>query len=200
MLNFGRNDRPGDPLPGHKPALKPAPYAPEPASSANRSQPHHAARDATGTAPVTSASTPEQGARAISPETPGSKLFIGPNIRLKGVEISNCDVLVVEGQVEATVNSKAMQIARPGTLKGVAVIDVAEIDGEFTGELTAHTRLVVHGTGRVSGTIRYGRLIVADGGEISGDVKRLDVAAEVKPTPRATLVDGRLALSPQPTA
>ncbi len=33
------------------------------------------------------------------------------------------------------------------------------------GELTARTRLVVHGTGRVSGTIRYGRLIVADGGD-----------------------------------
>ena len=81
------------------------------------------------------------------------------------MEISDCDVLIVEGHVEATVNSKAMQIAKPGTLKGVAVIDVAEIDGEFSGELTAHAKLIVRGTGRVSGKIRYGRLIVADGGE-----------------------------------
>jgi cytoskeletal protein CcmA (bactofilin family) len=36
----------------------------------------------------------------------------------------------------------------------------------------------VHGTGRVSGTIRYGKLIVAEGGELSGDVKRLDGAEE----------------------
>ncbi len=117
---------------------------------------------------------PEASARAIGPDTPGSQLFVGPNIKLRGVEISDCDVLIVEGHVEATINSKAMQIAKPGTMKGVAVIDIAEIDGEFSGELTAHAKLIVRGTGRVSGKIRYGRLIVADGGEISGDVQRID--------------------------
>ena len=90
------------------------------------------------------------------------------------MEISDCDVLVIEGQVEATVNSKVMQIDQPGTLTGTALIDVAEIRGEFSGELTARTRLVVHGTGRVSGTIRYGKLIVEEGGELTGDVKRLE--------------------------
>jgi len=112
-------------------------------------------------------------------ETGGSKLFVGINIKLKGVEISDCDVLVVEGHVEATVYSKGLQIAKPGTLKGTAAIDVAEIFGEFSGELTARTRLVVHGTGRVSGTIRYGKLIVAEGGELSGDVRQLDSPADV---------------------
>jgi len=81
---------------------------------------------------------------------------------------------VIEGQVEATVHSKAMEIAKPGTLKGNAQIDVAEIHGEFVGELTARTRLVVHATGRVTGTIRYGKLVIAEGGEITGDVKRLE--------------------------
>ncbi|MEO8740044.1 MAG: polymer-forming cytoskeletal protein [Casimicrobiaceae bacterium] len=104
----------------------------------------------------------------------GSTLSVGINIHLKGVEISNCDALVIEGQVEATVHSKSMQIDKPGTLSGTALIDVAEVHGEFSGELTARTRLVVHGTGRVSGTIRYGKLIVEEGGELTGDVKRLD--------------------------
>ena len=112
-------------------------------------------------------------------ETAGSRLFVGINIKLKGVEISDCDVLVVEGQVEATVYSKGLQIAKPGTLKGTAAIDVAEIFGDFSGELTARTRLVVHGTGRVSGTIRYGKLIVAEGGELSGDVRQLDGSADL---------------------
>jgi cytoskeletal protein CcmA (bactofilin family) len=56
------------------------------------------------------------------------------------------------------------------------MIDVAEIHGTFSGELTARTRLVVHGTGRVSGTIRYGKLVVAEGGELNGDVACLDAA------------------------
>jgi cytoskeletal protein CcmA (bactofilin family) len=128
-----------------------------------------------GPAP-TAGTTASHSAPAIAPNTEpgGSKLFIGVNIKLKGVEISDCDVLVIEGQVEATVNSKVMQIDQPGTLNGTALIDVAEIRGEFSGELTARTRLVVHGTGRVSGTIRYGKLIVEEGGELTGDVRRID--------------------------
>jgi cytoskeletal protein CcmA (bactofilin family) len=128
-----------------------------------------------GYGPIASATTPSNPVTTVG-DTPGSKLFVGVNIKLKGVEISDCDVLVVEGQVEATVSSKAMEIAKPGTLTGTAVIDVAEIHGVFVGELTARTRLVVHGSGRVSGTIRYGKLIVAEGGELNGDVKQLDAA------------------------
>jgi len=128
-------------------------------------------------APTTAAAS---SAPVVSTDPGGSKLFIGVNIKLKGVEISDCDVLVIEGQVEATVHSKVMQIDQPGALTGTAQIDVAEIRGEFSGELTARTRLVVHGTGRVSGTIRYGKLIVEEGGELTGDIKRLD-GAEAHP-------------------
>jgi cytoskeletal protein CcmA (bactofilin family) len=80
-----------------------------------------------------------------------------------------------------------MQISPPGTLHGTAQIDVAEVHGEFTGELTARTRLVVHGTGKVSGTIRYGTLIVAEGGTISGDMKQIDaVETPARPAPSRT--------------
>lgn len=128
-------------------------------------------------APTTAAAS---SAPVVNAEPGGSKLFIGVNIKLKGVEISDCDVLVIEGQVEATVHSKVMQIDQPGALAGTAQIDVAEVRGEFSGELTARTRLVVHGTGRVSGTIRYGKLIVEEGGELSGDIRRID-GAEAHP-------------------
>jgi len=143
------------------------------------------ARAKDAAAPSGTAATPEVYAPGLGlAETPGSKLFVGINIKLKGVEISDCDVLVVEGQVEATVYSKGLQIAKPGTLKGTAAIDIAEIFGEFSGELTARTRLVVHGTGRVSGTIRYGKLIVEEGGELSGDVRQLDGTADLlRPSP-----------------
>jgi len=131
-------------------------------------------------------------AAAPRPSEPSpSKLFVGNNIKLKGVEISDCDVLVIEGHVEATVHSQVMQIAKPGTLQGTALIDVAEIDGEFSGELTARTRLVVHGTGRVTGVIRYGQLIVEEGGEISGDVKRLEAPERQANTSRVPPAESR---------
>ena len=60
---------------------------------------------------------------ASAAQAPLSKLFVGVNIKLKGVEISDCDLLVIEGHVDATVHSKEMQISPPGTLNGIAQID-----------------------------------------------------------------------------
>ncbi|HEV8552667.1 MAG TPA: polymer-forming cytoskeletal protein [Casimicrobiaceae bacterium] len=179
MLNLGRRDGPFDPKTAHKPALGTTGAATHAAAgtAARSSSPPPIP---TLNTPVTPA-TPTKDSSAPAPdiaETAGSKLSVGPNIKLKGVEISNCDILIVEGHMEATVNSTAMKIAQPGTLKGIAVIDVAEIHGEFSGELTARKKLVVHGTGRVSGTIRYGTLIVTEGGDLTGDVKRLDASAD----------------------
>ena len=184
MLNFNRNDRSGDVRAGDKGLAKPAAPLPSASTPSTASIGRYVAAGAPASAaPVPSAApvqvkhdAPEAPATG-APATGGSRLIVGRNVKLKGVEISDCDMVVVEGQVEASVVSKGMQIAKPGTLKGTAVIDVAEIDGDFTGELTAHAKLVVNGTGRVSGTIRYGSLIVAEGGEVTGDVKRLDEAS-----------------------
>ena len=100
----------------------------------------------------------------------GSKLTVGPNIKLKGVEITDCDTLVVEGMVEATMNSRVIQITEQGAFKGVAEVEQAEIRGEFDGSLTVRQKLMIYATGKVTGTIRYGKLVVEDGGQISGDI------------------------------
>ena len=114
----------------------------------------------------------------------GSKLIVGPNIKLKGVEISDCDTLVVEGRVEATMNSRVIQIAEMGAFTGSAEVDLAEIRGDFEGELTVRQKLVIFGTGKVSGKIRYGKLVVEEGGQLSGDVQSGGVAS----TPRSLSV------------
>jgi cytoskeletal protein CcmA (bactofilin family) len=177
MLNLRRNDRFNE----TKLPLKPAIYEPPGEKAHPQASPSASAPPAPREHSPVPASPPADvptltGAIDAAPkgEGAGSKLSIGVNIKLKGVEISDCDVMVIEGHAEATVHSHVMEIAKPGTLTGTAMIDVAEIHGEFSGELTARTRLVVHGTGRVSGIIRYGKLIVAEGGELNGDVKRLD--------------------------
>ena len=112
----------------------------------------------------------ETAAFAASDKEGGSKLTVGPNIKLKGVEITDCDTLVVEGTVEATMNSRVIQIAEQGAFKGSAEIDIAEIRGQFDGNLTVRQKLVIYSTGKVTGTIRYGKLVVEEGGQISGDI------------------------------
>lgn len=101
----------------------------------------------------------------------GSKLIVGPNIKLKGVEITDCDTLVVEGFVEATMDSRVIQIAERGAFKGSAEIDIAEIRGEFDGDLTVRQKLVIYATGKVSGKIRYGKVVIEEGGQLAGDVQ-----------------------------
>lgn len=114
-----------------------------------------------------------------SKEAPGgARLVVGPDVKLKGAEIADCDTLVVEGRVEATMDSRVIQIAEKGAFSGKVGIDVAEIHGVFEGELTARQRLVVHATGRVSGKIRYGKILVEEGGEISGDIRALSAGEE----------------------
>ncbi len=107
-------------------------------------------------------------------EAKGSKLIVGPDIKLKGAEITDCDTLVVEGRVEAAMDSRVIQIAEQGVFSGTVGIDIAEIHGRFEGELTARKHLVIHATGKVSGKVRYGKLTIEEGGELAGDVGSLN--------------------------
>lgn len=107
----------------------------------------------------------------------GSKLIVGPNIKLKGVEITDCDTLVVEGRVEATIDSRVIQISERGAFKGSAEVDIAEIHGEFDGDVTVRQKLVIYATGKVSGKVRYGKVVIEEGGQLSGDIQVNSAAA-----------------------
>jgi cytoskeletal protein CcmA (bactofilin family) len=112
-----------------------------------------------------------------------SRLIVGPDIKLKGVEITDCDTLVVEGRVEASMDSRVIQIAENGVFIGTVGIDIAEIRGRFEGELDARKQLVIRSTGRVSGKIRYGKIMIEEGGELSGDVAALGKGSPSKNEP-----------------
>lgn len=107
----------------------------------------------------------------------GARLIVGPDVKLKGAEILDCDTLVVEGRVEATMDSRVIRIAERGSFAGKVSIDIAEIHGTFEGELTARSQLIIHSTGRVSGVIRYGKLVADEGGELCGDINVISASS-----------------------
>ncbi len=100
-----------------------------------------------------------------------SRLTVGPHIKLKSVEITDCDTLLVDGAVEATMDLRVMQINERGSFTGTAEVDTAEIRGQFDGVLRVRETLVIHATGRVSGRVRYGRIVIEEGGQLAGDVE-----------------------------
>ena len=159
MQLFGKHN---EPQPQQRPG---APAARRPGESATPT---------TTTMPPQPAPAPAAAKAEGKPDTlQGSRLIVGPDIKLKGAEISDCGTLVVEGRVEAVLDSQSIQIAEQGTFSGRVVIDVAEIHGRFEGDLMARKKLVVHATGQVSGKIRYGKIVIEEGGEVSGDVRSL---------------------------
>ena len=126
-------------------------------------------------------SLPPSNSAAISEVPSGARLIVGPDVKLKGAEILDCDTLVVEGRVEATMDSRVIRIAEHGAFAGKVSIDIAEIHGHFEGDLTARTQLIIHATGRVSGKIRYGKLVIDEGGELCGDINALSAENATPP-------------------
>ena len=68
-------------------------------------------------------------------------------------------------------DSRVIHIAEQGAFRGSAEIDIAEIHGEFDGALTVRQKLVIHSTGKVTGKIRYGKVAIEEGGQLSGEIE-----------------------------
>jgi cytoskeletal protein CcmA (bactofilin family) len=73
---------------------------------------------------------------------------------------------------------------------GTVGIDIAEIHGKFEGELTARKQLVIRSTGRVNGKIRYGKLVIEEGGELCGDIATLSGPQSTQTSKPATSTTG----------
>ena len=94
---------------------------------------------------------------------------MGPGIHLKG-DISNCDTLQVQGQIEASAKTRKLEISDCGTFIGTAQIETADISGRFEGDLIVEERLIIRASGRISGKIQYNSIQIEAGGEISGEI------------------------------
>lgn len=107
------------------------------------------------------------------------RLTVGREITLTG-EIATCDVLVVEGNVSATLrDGRLVEITEAGTFQGSVEIDNADIAGKFEGDLVVHDRLTVRSTGRITGRVQYGELEVQAGGQIIGEMQSVAPALAV---------------------
>ena len=109
-------------------------------------------------------------------EADSKRLVVGRNIKLSG-EIDACEHLVVEGNAEVTLSkARLLEVASKGVFKGSAQVDDAIISGQVDGDLTVNKKLTVLSSGKISGSVRYGSIIIEAGGEVSGDIKAIDVA------------------------
>lgn len=105
------------------------------------------------------------------------RLIVGRDIALAG-EIAECDQLVVEGTMEATLRAgKRLDIYQSGIYRGAANVEEADVAGIYDGELNVSGRLRLRGTAKISGRVRYNEIEVEAGAQLSGEFQF--VAAQV---------------------
>ena len=173
----GGADKPADmtAAPPLKPFSKKGSHAPAKPPTATSFQPEVPRRvpDIPGAAPR----RVDRPRGAVGAEPDSSRLVVGRDISLNG-EITACEKLVVEGRVEAVLsNARVIEVAPTGFFKGSAEVEEADISGRYEGDLVARERLVVRAGGHIKGKVRYGRIVIESGGEVSGDMQTLDAGA-----------------------
>jgi len=168
---FQRNEENTPPL---KPFSRKGSHAPARPPVRSTFHPDIPRRDPDAPNAPSTPSAPIRAERTRPTDTESRKLTVGREICLKG-EITACEKLIVEGEVEVALsNARAIDVAPSGFFRGNAEVDEADISGQFEGELIVRDKLTVRSSGKVSGSIRYGRIVIESGGQISGDMKALE--------------------------
>lgn len=102
------------------------------------------------------------------------RLFVGQGVHARGIEISDCEALLVDGTLEGAPDKpfgvRRLHVGETGCFKGSAQVESAEIRGRFEGQLVVREKLVVFSKGLVTGQVRYGLLVIEEGGQLSGEV------------------------------
>lgn len=112
-------------------------------------------------------------AAAESGPAAGGITTIASEARIEGAKISHCHTLHVAGRlVDVTlVDIKILEIAEGGHFEGTANVEQMRVNGRATGTIEVSGILSVGETGNLEGTIRYGRINIADGGSVTGSLQ-----------------------------
>ena len=106
---------------------------------------------------------------------------IGKSIRVKG-EITAREPLLVEGQVEGTVNvdGHALTVAEGATVAALVTAETVVIQGIVKGATLAAAKIVVQPTAKVDGELSAPSIAVTEGAVIQGRVETTQRTAKLK--------------------
>lgn len=102
-------------------------------------------------------------------------LIIGEDAILQG-EIRNCREIEVHGYVEGKLDAGNVVVQPNGRLFGTIRAETAEVHGELQGDVRVKHLIAIRNTGTVTGNVKYGRLAMDEGGELSASVRNVPPA------------------------
>ena len=104
--------------------------------------------------------------------TSENSIVIGTGVELKG------DMVVpgsatVNGKFEGKLKAKNLIVGPTGRLSGQISVETAEVRGAIEENLTVESKLILRASGNISGSISYSKIMVEEGGVISGTIDKI---------------------------
>lgn len=99
-------------------------------------------------------------------------LIIGEDAVLKG-EVKSGQRIEIWGYVEGGVSASEVIVQEGGKLFGNVNADTAEIRGTIQGDVRVLQLIQIKSTGHAAGKIKYGRLAMEEGGELTAHVRNI---------------------------
>jgi cytoskeletal protein CcmA (bactofilin family) len=99
-------------------------------------------------------------------------LIIGEDAVLKG-EVKNARRVEILGHVEGGVTASEVIVLEGGKLFGEVKTDTAEIRGTLQGDVRVQQLIAIKSTGVASGNIKYGRMSMEEGGQLTAHVRNV---------------------------
>ena len=103
-------------------------------------------------------------------------VVIGAGVDIKG-EMTVPGLVTIDGRFEGTLKAKCLLVGRTGHAGGQISAQTVEVRGTVGENLVAETQLVVRSSGAICGSVSYGKIIVEEGGELSGTIQKIVPAA-----------------------
>ncbi|HDZ08201.1 bactofilin family protein [Pseudohongiella sp.] len=120
----------------------------------------------------------------------GKSATLGATIKVKG-DISGDENLMIEGQVEGTVNlaSHELTVGKSGKVHADVTAKVIRIDGEVHGDITGKEKVFVSSTSNIKGNIITPKMTLEEGARFKGTID-IDPSHANGSSPVASLKSG----------
>jgi cytoskeletal protein CcmA (bactofilin family) len=115
-------------------------------------------------------------------------VVIGRGTHIIG-DLFDCSMIEIQGTVEGRISTTMLVIREGGTVNGEVHADAAEIHGRLDGHVAVTNTLDVRSTGCVAGEVTYGKLAVAMGGNVFGNINITKPLLPLEPAASEALND-----------
>ena len=102
-----------------------------------------------------------------------AKVIIGSGVEMKG-DITSASEVQVDGTADINMETENLMVGQMGNLKGEIKTKNADIWGQFDGNLEVNNTLTIQEKGIVKGSTKYSALQIKLGGQLEGDVQKID--------------------------